>query len=222
MDCGLFSQQMDDWLDGRLPDAQRPSMQLHVKNCPDCSRGCADARELRAQMRALAAPALRPGFAERALAKAAAAPSGAVRIGRRAVVGMALAASLVLGLGVAVILFALRPEPVDTVVLTVSQPESVRLVFNAAKPLADATLSLTLPENVEIVGYGDRRELTWRTDLGEGGNLLQLPLIVRSPTGGGELVARLSHGSSSKTFRLKIEVRGADAASELPAVRASV
>lgn len=218
MDCRLFALQVDDWLDGRLPDAQRQSMQLHVKNCPGCSRGYADARELRAQMRALAAPALRPGFAERAFAAAAA---GAVRIGRRTMMGMALAASLVLGLGVAVILFAVRPEPVDTVVLTVSRPESVRLVFNAAKPLADATLSLTLPENVEIVGYGERRELTWQTDLHEGGNLLRLPLVARGPAGG-ELVARVSRGASSRTFRLKIEVRGADGAGALPALRASV
>jgi len=217
MDCRNFALQVDDWLDGRLPDAQRQSMQLHVKNCHGCSRGYADARELRAQMRALAAPALRAEFAERALAHAAAASPG----GRQAVLGMALAASVALGLGVAAILFALRPEPVHTVILTVQQPESVRLVFNADKPLPGATLSLSLPENVEIVGYGERRELTWQTDLGAGGNLLRLPLVAHGPAGG-ELVARVSLGASSRTFRLKIEVRGADGASALPALRASV
>jgi hypothetical protein len=221
MDCRLFALQVDDWLDGRLHAAERQSMQSHLESCACCSRGYHDAEELRAQLRMLPVPALRPGFAEQAFARAAAAPAGAARIGRRAVVGMALAASLVLGLGVAMILFAVRPEPVHTVVLTVRQPESVRLMFNAAKPLPGATLSLTLPENVEIVGYGDRRELTWRTDLREGANLLQLPLIVHGPAGG-ELVARVSRGASSRTFRLKIEVRGADAAGALPALRASV
>ena len=216
MDCRNFALQVDDWLDGRLPDAQRQSMQLHVKNCHGCSRGYADARELRAQMRALAAPALRAEFAERALLKA-----GTARRGRWALPPMALAASLVLAVGVAVILFAVRPEPVHTVILTVQQPESVRLVFNADKPLPGATLSLSLPENVEIVGYGERRELTWQTDLGAGGNLLHLPLVAHGPAGG-ELVARVSRGASSRTFRLKIEVRGADPAGALPALRASV
>jgi hypothetical protein len=74
---------------------------------------------------------------------------------------------------------------------------------------------------VEIVGYGDRRELTWTTDLREGGNLLRLPLVVRGATGG-ELVARVSSGTSSRTFRLKIEVRSADGSGALPAPRASV
>jgi len=94
---------------------------------------------------------------------------------------------------------------VHAVALTVDRPETVRLMFNSAKPLKAATLSLALPENVELVGYGGRRELSWETDLRKGGNLMQLPLIVRGATKD-DLVANLSHGGSSKTFRLKIEV----------------
>jgi hypothetical protein len=217
MDCRSFALQVDDWLDGRLDVAHGRSMQTHVDSCSACRRGYGDAGALRTALRMLTAPAVRPGFAEQALARVAAASPR----GRQAVLGMALAASFVLGLGVAVILFAMRPEPVHTVVLTAQQPESVRLMFNAAKALPDATLSLTLPENVEIVGYGDRRELTWTTDLREGGNLLRLPLVVRGATGG-ELVARVSSGTSSRTFRLKIEVRSADGSGALPAPRASV
>jgi hypothetical protein len=216
MDCRSFALQVDDWLDGRLDVAHGRSMQTHVDSCPGCRRGYGDAGALRTALRTLTAPALRPGFAEQALARAAAAPRG-----RESVMGMALAASVLLGLGAAAILFAVRPEPVQTLVLTAQQPESVRLMFNAAKALPDATLSLTLPENVEIVGYGDRRELTWTTDLREGGNLLRLPLVVRGATGG-ELVARVSSGASSRTFRLKIEVRSADGSGALPALRASV
>jgi hypothetical protein len=69
-------------------------------------------------------------------------------------------------------------------------------------------LSLALPHNVELVGYGGRRELSWQTDLREGGNLMQLPLIAHGATKE-DLVARLTHGDSAKTFRLKIEVANA-------------
>ncbi|MGH8721255.1 MAG: anti-sigma factor family protein, partial [Burkholderiales bacterium] len=119
MDCRLFAQQVDDWLDGRLNADDGQSLQLHLQGCARCRSGYHDAEQLRAQMRMLPAPALRPGFAEQALARAVAAPRG----GRQAMLGMALAASVVLGLGVAVILFAVRPEPVHTVILTVQQPE---------------------------------------------------------------------------------------------------
>lgn len=216
MDCRGFALQVDDWLDGRLEAAHGRSMQAHVDGCPACRRGYGDAGALHAALRTLGAPAVRPGFGEQALARAAAAPPK----GRPAVLGMALAASFVLGLGVAAILFALRPEPLQTLVLTARQPENVRLMFNADKALPGATLSLSLPPDVEIVGYGALRELTWRTDLEEGGNLLRLPLIAQG-SAGGELVARLTHGLSGKTLRLKIKVRGADATG-MPARLASL
>ena len=112
-------------------------------------------------------------------------------------------------LGLALGLFlAMRPAPVQTVSLTLERPETVRLVFNSAKPLQAATLSLALPENIELVGYDGRRELAWQTDLNEGRNLLQLPLIARGAVKD-ELVARVSHSGSSKTFRLRIGVNNA-------------
>jgi Putative zinc-finger len=220
MECRDFAPRVDDGLDGRLSAADEQSMQAHRDACPRCAHAYGLAAELRVALRTLPAPALRPGFAERALAKATAVPEDALRFGRRAVASMALAASLVLGVGLAAILFALRPQALPTVVLAAQQPESVRLVFSAARPLSGATLSLSLPENVELVGYGGRRELSWKTDLSAGSNVLRLPLVVRGPAGG-ELVARVARGASSTTFRLRIEVRDAGGASALPAYRAS-
>jgi hypothetical protein len=121
---------------------------------------------------------------------------------------MALAASLVLGVAAGVFL-SLREAPVQTVALAVERPETVRMVFTSAKPLRAATLSLALPENVELVGYGRQRELSWQTDLREGQNLLQLPLIAHGAVKD-ELLARLSHGASTKTFRVKFEIAKTD------------
>jgi hypothetical protein len=215
MHCREVALQLDDWLDGRLSAAAQLSFQLHADACPTCRRACRRAEELHAQLRRLPAPALRADFAEQALARAVAEPAGAARPARRGTLGVALAALVVLGLGAGLAWFAFRAEPAHTVILAARQPESVRLVFNSARPLQGVTLTLTLPGNVEIVGYGGRRELSWKTDLHEGANLLRLPLVVNGPAGG-ELVARVSSGTSSKTFRLNIKVRGGDAAGAFP------
>ncbi len=206
MECRDFTQQLDDCLDGRLDAAARRSIQEHLERCPDCRRLHQHAAALQAALRTLPAPTPRQGFVDQALSRATGAAAGAVRTPRRGVLGMALAASLVLGVAVGVFLVT-RPAPVQTVALTLERPETVRLMFNSAKPLQAATLSLALPGNVELVGYGDR-ELSWQTDLREGGNLLQLPLVARG-TAKDELVASLSHGGTSKTFRLKFEVDNA-------------
>ncbi|SRR5712692_6226417 len=207
MECQDFAPQLDDSLDGRLDAAGQRSIQEHLELCPVCRRRHQHAVALQAALRTLPAPTSRPGFVDQALLRATRAAVSSSRHTRRAALGMALAASVVLGVALGVFLAA-QPAPVPTVALTLERPETVRLMFNSAKPLRAATLSLALPGNVELVGYGDRRELTWQTDLREGGNLLQLALVARG-TAKGELVARLSHGGSSKTFRLKIEINQA-------------
>jgi predicted anti-sigma-YlaC factor YlaD len=204
MECRDITLQLDDLLDGRLDALQRKSLQEHLGRCPDCRSLHEHAVAVREVVCALSPPALQPGFIDQALSRATRVGSANPRW--RPVLGMALAASLVLGVALGVF-FATQPS-VQAVVLTLDRPETVRLMFTSAKPLKAATLNLALPENVELVGYGGRRELSWQTDLREGGNLMQLPLIVRGATKD-DLVANLSHGGSSKTFRLKIEVDNA-------------
>jgi hypothetical protein len=204
MECSDFALRLDDLLDERLDALGRKSVQGHLGLCSDCRHRHGHALAVLETVRKLSPPALHPGFIDQALSRATRPAAGAARPKWRPVLGMALAASLVLGVALGVFL-ATRPEPVQAVALTIDRPETVRLMFNSAKPLKAATLSLALPENVELIGYGGRRELSWQTDLREGGNLMQLPLVVRGAPKE-ELVASLSHGGSSKTFRLKIEV----------------
>jgi anti-sigma factor RsiW len=205
MECRELALQLDDLLDGRLDAARQKPVQEHLGRCPDCRRRHEHAVAVRDAVRKLSPPAMHPGFVDQALSRATRAVGGAPSRWRP-MLGMALAASLVLGVALGVFL-ATRPA-VQTVALTLDRPETVRLMFNSAKALKGATVNLALPENVELVGYGGRRELSWQTDLREGGNLMQLPLIVRGVTKD-ELVAQLSHDGSSKTFRLKIEVDNA-------------
>ena len=210
MNCRAFALQLDDYLDGGLDAVRQQSMQEHLEHCLPCRHRLQRAMALQAALRTLPAPGSRPGFVDQALARATGTNAGAAWSARRTAISLALAATLVLGVALGVFLATqTAPAPVQTVALTLDRPETVRLMFNSAKPLPAATVRLTLPENVELVGYGNLRELSWQTDLRGGGNLLQLPLVARG-TAKGELVARLSHGGSSKTFRLKIEVKNAD------------
>jgi hypothetical protein len=204
MNCRDFTMHLDDWLDGLLDAAGQRSIQEHLGHCPACRRRHEHAVRVQAAVRELAPPAPHPGFVDQAIARATRMTVPGPRSKWRAVVGMSLAASLVLGVAVGAFL-VVWSAPVQTVALRVEQPENVRVMFNSAMPLQAAMLHLALPENLELVGYRDQRELTWQTDLREGGNLLQLPVIARGMVKD-DLVARLSHGGSTKTFRVKFEV----------------
>lgn len=91
------------------------------------------------------------------------------------------------------------------VTMALEEPRTVNLVFASATPLDSATLTVTLPDGIELAGFPGQREITWETSLNEGKNLLPLTLVALTPTGG-ELLARLEHDDRDRTFRLRVDV----------------
>jgi hypothetical protein len=91
------------------------------------------------------------------------------------------------------------------VTMALDEPRTVNLVFASAAALEAATLTVTLPDGIELDGFPGQREITWETSLNEGKNFLPLTLVALTPTGG-ELLARLEHDDRDRTFRLRVEV----------------
>ena len=91
------------------------------------------------------------------------------------------------------------------ITMTLEEPRTVNLVFASATDLDSATLTVTLPDGIELAGFPGQREIAWQTSLKQGKNFLPLELIAISPVGG-EVLARLEHDDRDRTFRLRIEV----------------
>jgi len=91
------------------------------------------------------------------------------------------------------------------VTIALAEPRTVNLVFASESALDSATLTVSLPDGIELDGFPGQREISWETSLREGKNLLPLTLVALTPTGG-ELLARLEHNERDRTFRLRVEV----------------
>ena len=123
--------------------------------------------------------------------------------------GSAVAAAMALWMISSVLLTS--PEPPDSeavipgVTIAMQEPRTVNLVFASATALDIATLTVSLPEGIELEGFPGQREITWETSLNEGKNLLPLTLVALSPVGG-ELLARLEHDNRNRIFRLRVDV----------------
>ena len=97
-------------------------------------------------------------------------------------------------------------EPaIPGVTMTLAEPQTVKLVFASAEALDAATLTVHLPDGIELSGFPGQREVTWQTSLAAGKNLLPLKLIATSPLGG-EVHATLVHNDRGRTFRLRVDV----------------
>jgi len=91
------------------------------------------------------------------------------------------------------------------ITMTLEEPRTINLVFASAGALNAATLTVQLPPGIEMSGFPGQREVTWKTSLTGGKNLLPLKLIATSPQGG-EVFATLRHDDRGRTFRLRVDV----------------
>ncbi len=174
------------------------------------SRPKMDEQELLDMLKEYPAPEAEAGFYDRALVRAV--HKGSRRQRNRwmlAGFGSAIAA----GLAIWAITTMLMTSPqlpdaeptIPGVTIAMQQERTVRLVFSSAQPLDSATLTVSLPDGIELAGFPGQREITWQTSLQEGKNLLPLTLIALTPSGG-EVLARLEHKDRNRTFRLRVDV----------------
>ena len=167
-------------------------------------------QELLDMLKEYPAPDADPGFYDRALVRAV--HKGSRRQRNRwmlAGFGSAIAAGLAIWAITAMLMTTPQlpdAEPaIPGVTIAMEQEHTVRLVFSSAQAMDSATLTVSLPDGVELAGFPGQREITWETSLKEGKNLLPLTLIALTPAGG-ELLARLEHKDRNRTFRLRVDV----------------
>jgi len=167
-------------------------------------------QELLDMLKEYPVPEAEAGFYDRALIRAV--HKGSQRQRNRwmlAGFGSAIAAGLAIWVITAMLMTTPQlpdAEPtIPGVTIAMQQEHTVRLVFSSAQALDSATLTVSLPDGIELAGFPGQHEITWQTSLQEGKNLLPLTLIALTPSGG-EVLARLEHKDRNRTFRLRVDV----------------
>jgi len=210
MTCTQLTENLDAYVDGLMDQAQSAVLAAHLGCCDDCQQALAREQALRGSLKdygRFSMPHPDATFFDRALAKAA--HNGTRRQRDRWIMtgaGGAIAAGLVLWmLGGMFLKTPELPQPYPVIAMTLEEPRTLNLVFSSATALANATLTVVLPQGVEVAGFAGQRQITWMTSLTEGKNILPLTLIATSPQGG-ELMATLRHAGDDRTFRVQVTV----------------
>lgn len=92
-------------------------------------------------------------------------------------------------------------------VIAMNEARNVNIAIDAGHDLQGATVSVFLSGGVELAGFGSKREISWTTDLEQGVNQLQLP-VVATDLNGGSLLVRLDHEGVQKVFRVTLKTLG--------------
>lgn len=223
-DCQHARRTLEDLLDGYLPAESARATEAHLVACAACAREREGLLALRAALRELPVPEMRPGFADEALAAAAARGGAVMHLPQArerspahrwfakprrdtwfgAILGAAAAAALV------VMLWGVpehnpEPEAVAPFRIALFEPREIGVAIEATEAMPGATLTISLEGGIDLVGFGERRELSWQADLDPGTNMLSLPIIAHSLENG-VLTARVDHGAGTKLISVRVEV----------------
>lgn len=210
MSCTQINEKLDDYMDGALDAADMHALDEHLATCSTCRQTVEGEQRLRGLLRDYPVPAPDVAYFDQALAKASHVGANAQR-NRWIMTGFggAIAAGLVAWIIGGVLLQTpdLTDPAVDMpgITMALEEPRTVNLVFSSATPLDNAVLTVSLPAGIEIEGFEGLQEITWKTSLQAGKNILPLKLIAITPHGG-VLQARLEHEDRDRTFRIRVDV----------------
>ena len=84
------------------------------------------------------------------------------------------------------------------------EPRQMDIAIETNQALTGATIHILMAGNIEIDGFAGQREISWIEDLDAGVNRLSLPIIATANEGG-QLIVRLTHPKSEKTFVINLE-----------------
>lgn len=175
-----------------------------------------DFQTLREALRRMPTPEPRPGFVERALARAAAqqqAPQAVALPGRLRSFATRWEtwAGAALGGAVAAALMLVLLRPIDTtdsrqpLALTLHETRNVDVLIDSDRELKGATIRVAASGSIVLDGFDDERQIDWQADLEVGANLLSLPVVARA-AGKGRLVAVIEHEGRTRQVAIDLSV----------------
>ena len=211
--CELTHQHIQDYLDGDCNADINEMIESHVTTCVDCNDLLTEEKELRDLLRGIPVPPPSEGFVDRAFltleAQHRIPAEKSIDNKRHGFIwGFASAMAAGFALWMVVSLFPvseLPNAPSGQIQIALHETHKLRLAFHANSDVKNATISISLPENVALDGYPGETSLAWQTDLTKGDNTLTLPIRAEHANDG-VLVAKVEHNGQVKTITVNLNV----------------
>lgn len=213
MNCEQTQSQLDDYIDGLLSPLQEELVSSHCATCQSCAQSLKSRRMQKQVLRSLPVPATSDGFSNRVIkdalsaAEAGQQPGGQPRVRHSSFYKFATAAMLsaiVLWLG-----FFSERQSTDNELYMVTVDNEVRTVkvaIDSTQSIDAVSMHVELSDNLELSGFGNKKQISWTTGLSEGVNVISLP-IIGIAQGKGDITTRVRLNGKEKVMRIKTQYK---------------
>lgn len=195
-------------LDKSPPQTLPPEALAHLAHCARCRQAWGLVRETRKILRTLPEPPLPPELATRVLAFTQDRHTGHRRFALPSW-GLALAATLLLGIGIGVSLtFAARGTAGyrvqgQVLVVPAGSVTTVHIALDSVRSLQNVAFVVKVPEGMQLQGHPGAQQVAWNGELAQGRNVLNLDLLA-APGTAGILEADVHYANHTSTLKLRV------------------
>jgi len=202
--CEDVDENLLAYVDSQIPEQLSIMIDAHIQQCAACEAKVLEERKIQSILKVLPVKPMRANFKSRVIDSVTEREQPKNQYGFFAGVSVAIAASVMIWVVAAFLAPSLTtPPPNQPVVLTLNEVKQVKLAFEAPADFNEVTLTIELPEHVELDGFEGESRISWQTSLRSGKNVLALPLIVKDAIKG-EIVATVSNAEKSKVFKVPL------------------
>jgi hypothetical protein len=209
MNCDNVKKYIDDYFDRSLSANDEKNVMDHLVECSHCQDLYQQEKEFRLALEGLSVPPPSQGFSERVFRNTVETSRRQLRRRSWLSTGGAVAAGLAIWfmVGMPGESPQLQQQNVPMTTMNLHASKTIKMILHASQNLKSATVTVELPEHIEIEGFPGKRSISWDTDLYKGKNLLALPVVAKT-TGKDQMITRIEHESKSKLLKMEMLVNG--------------
>ncbi len=210
MDCEQTQTLLNDFVDGTLPLLQTKAVRQHCASCESCSRFLSVLQRQIAALQSLPVPQVSTGFEKFVVKHAIEDANEIVRQNNRLdkrVYKFAVAAVIVgLVLGISLINTRKVSDTMEHMVNVDSKIHTIKVAIDSEKALDGVSLRVELSDNLELAGFGNKRQINWTARLRKGVNVISLP-IIGIAQGEGDITTSIRLNGKEKIVRIKTQFK---------------
>ncbi len=197
---------LDDYLDGTLSDTQKEAVDSHCASCESCAQSLNQLQQQISLLKSLPVPPASENFKTSVIANAVAAErestSGSHNFYKFATAAMLSA--LVVWLGF------FNDSQVDNnelyLVTVNDEVRTIKVAIESEQALDAVDMRIELSDNLELSGFGSKKQVNWTTGLRQGVNVIALP-IVGIAQGNGDITTTIRMNGKEKVMRIKTQYK---------------
>lgn len=212
MNCDEVKFRINEYVDNSLAADDCAAVKAHCEDCVDCSRDI-DAllrqKQILAKLPAIELDsAVKKRLIDTAVLSGEAASKSRKSAGTPSVVYRFAAAAMISAIALfATMTFISTPESKgDYMVIVSDQVQTITVAIESEQAIDMVKMHVELSDNLELKGFGSKRQVNWDAGLKKGVNVISLP-IIGIAQGEGDITTRVQINGNEKVMRIKTQFR---------------